>query len=191
MRVVKICGLVLAVLLAGVGLAGEKTEFVATDFFNPFGMFSQPVSGSFIERAVISCPGHEPTGNPLQPCPPGSNVHLRGSKYTVHAESTDIRVRGWYTVIANTNWDADETGPFWGTISIAVDGGGMWEGTLEGQRSLEGNRWVAVGHVVAHGTQGPVEGLVMRGTETQISPLPMPMFYTGTLTGVILEPGKH
>jgi len=191
MRLVKICGFfVLAILFAGVGLAGEKTDFVFSSFFDPYNLGGHGIAGELLHPATISCPGFEATGIPMQPCPPGSNIHWRGSVLKVRLVSSDVRVNGWCTIIANGNWDPDFTGPVWGTFSLAVDGGGIWEGTFEGQRWKEGNHWVGVDHQVGHGTQGPVEGLVMRNVETITSPTPMPALYWGETTGIILEPGK-
>ncbi len=114
---------------------------------------------------------------------PDGNVHIRGMVLEVYLEADDTRVEGTETVVGNANLDANGAGPVWGTSHIEVDygGGGVWEGTFTGKFYADGT----YSHTyVAHGIEGSVEGLEMRGTVV----FPPDPTQPGISTGTILDP---
>jgi hypothetical protein len=92
------------------------------------------------------------------------------------------------TVKANANYDANATGPVWGTFSVALDAGGTWDGTFQGIRIQEGNTWVAPLHASAQGTGGPVDGMQLLLVDRIVDFEPAGVVYIGTLQGRILDP---
>jgi len=182
----------MALLLSGnmparVTHAADITQFTATETFDPLGLLGTPV-GELLDPGVVTCPGHEPTGNPLQPCPAGSRLTIRDEKFVSRLESSGPGLSGWMTVELNANWDADYTGPAWGTFSIALDGGGSWDGTWQGRRMLEDGTWVIPLHVVGHGTGGTVEGLQFTAVDRIVSVFPNSIAYIGTIEGRVVDP---
>lgn len=171
--------------------AAEKSEFIATDYFNPLPLpgFPAPHIGELLSPPTIMCPGHEPTGNPMQPCPVGSRVHSRDGLVVSRLISDDPRVMGWLTVGLNSNLDANLEGPSWGTFRLDVDdNGGYWEGTWQGYRVAEEGYWVATIYGQANGYGGIVDGLKMMAEEQAILVTPMPIAYIGTWQGRIIDP---
>src|SRR3990172_1285732 len=60
---------------------------------------------------------------------PDGNIHIRGMKQTAHSICDDPRVTGYNYITVNANWDANYTGPIWGTFTLQSDAGGTWIGT--------------------------------------------------------------
>jgi hypothetical protein len=193
-------GLVILVLIFTLGVSaaysqpGRKTAFSGTELFNPIPIPvpGLPQIGEFLPSdSTVKCPGYEPTGDPLQPCPEGSRTHLRNFKWRSRfISSTTGMSDGWFTVVANSNLDADFTGPQWGTYSLELDSGGVIEGTYEGVRFKDGNQWVTPLHVNGRITGGPLDGAKMLGTDTIVSFTPIPIAYIGTVEGLLLMPRK-
>ncbi len=179
-----------------------KTEFIATDDWFLGGDLGQ-----------ILCPGEEFTGNPFQPCPPGTNIHIRGSMGQSQASSDDPRVTGILTYTVNGNLDVNFTGPVWGTWTLEVEAcDGTWEGIWNGQRTLLPGQpgpagmgtWIGTLHLVGHGHGECIDGLQFSATEIVTTFTPFPVAYEmvlpcgdiicppeGVLTGKILEPGQN
>lgn len=186
----------------GKGKGALKSEFVATDDWFLGGDLGQ-----------IHCPGGEFTGNPFQPCPPGTNIHVRDSIGQSQAISDDPRVTGILTYTFNGNFDESFTGPVWGTWTLEVAAcNGIWEGIWNGKRTLLPGlpgpagmgTWIGVIRLTGHGYGGCVDGLRFRATEIITTYSPFPVAYEmilpcgdpmcppeGVLTGRILEPRKH
>ncbi len=187
-------------LLTGISVAQAEV----TEIFDPYNIFGLGPIGQFLPGGEISCPGNLPTGDPLQPCPDGSRIKVRGVSYLMRMISTDPRFTGWVTVVANANVNTDGTGPEWGTASKVLDNGlGTWEGTAEGFRSLvpEGSAlpagclgrrpcWVEHLKSVLHGIEGSVEGLQAMGTTEYFTFTLFPFARHGVASGVIVPP-KH
>ena len=119
MRVTRLSVLVFAVVTLFAALPGhaaQKTIVTATDIGDPFGIFGPPTGYYDFSKFTLTCPGHEPTGNPLQPCPVGSRANWRGLVVAgVKLTSQDPRFNdGLETVEININYDANGQGPFWG-----------------------------------------------------------------------------
>lgn len=167
--------------------AAEKIEISATEAFDPFGMVGDPV-GYFVTMPTVKCPGHEPTGDPMQPCPPGSRIHLRGTVLVSRVESADELMGGWMTVEMNSNMDANATGPVWGTFSTVIDGGGTWEGTWQGLREYEDGVWTATLHVSGKGYGGLVDGMKLMAEDEIVAYTPTAVVYFGAIHGYILDP---
>ena len=178
-------------LFAPPGIAAEKSEFTATDLFNPLPLpgFPAPQIGELLAPPVIKCPGYEPTGDPSQPCPVGSRTHSRDGLVVSRLISDDPRVTGWLTVELNSNLDAYLEGPSWGKFRLDLDGGqGVWEGTWTGYRVAEDGYWVGTINGRAQGYGGIVDGMKMMAEEQIILVTPMPIAYIGTWTGRIIDP---
>ena len=48
------------------------TQLTATEVFDPWNLFGNDPVGDFTNPGMLTCPGEQPTGNPMQPCPPPS-----------------------------------------------------------------------------------------------------------------------
>jgi hypothetical protein len=95
---------------------------------------------------------------------------------------------GKVTVEVNGNLDPEFIGPEWGTFSIDLDAGGTWDGTLEGRRVKEDNLWVIPLHVSGQGTGGAVDGMQLMLVDRVVMFFPIPIAFTGTLEGRIVDP---
>jgi hypothetical protein len=189
--------------MAAVSSAGDTSmDFHATDdfLFNP----SVPPDALF---AAIQCVHGESTGNPVQPCSPGSRMHIRGVVAQSTITSTDPRFAGTETVTVNANLDVEYAGPAWGRWSLAVEGdAGWWEGGWHGTRTriaggspLGGDAWVT--HIELDGFGfGALEGLRVDASEQIVTFTPLPLPYEalgfcipaacpaeGAITGRIVE----
>ena len=167
--------------------AAKKTPVAGTETFDPFGMLGAPV-GQILDPGTVRCPGHDPTGDPLQPCPVGSRSRIRGFTYVSRVDSMDASLSGNMTVELNANFDADSTGPVWGTFSLALDAGGTLDGTFQGRRMQEDDHFIVPLQVSGQGTGGGVDGVHLMAVDliTAFSPGPFP--YTGIIEGRIVDP---
>lgn len=168
--------------------AADKTIVTGTETFDPFGLLGGGQIGDILSPGTVNCPGFEPTGDPLQPCPPGSRINFRDMKIRSRVESTDPRYTGWLTLTLNGNFDAASTGPVWGTSSIALDAGGTWDGTWQGMRVQEGGLWITPLHFSGQGTGGVVDGMQVLGVDRVVAPTPAAILYTGSVQARILDP---
>jgi hypothetical protein len=75
---------------------------------------------------------------------PNGNVHIRGMVLILNEYASDSRLSGLNTVVLNANWDANLTGPAWGTFKIMNEDGG-WEGHWEGEMTEQGGIHHATG----------------------------------------------
>lgn len=149
-----------------------------------------------IDFGTLKCVGGEPLGTwpSMPPCTPGSAVHIRGIKWLYTLETNDPRLRGDEIVVGNGNWDGwtpfgPGSGPMWGTLRIEVkDGetktGEVWEGTWTGIRTVTDDGARSSIQVVAHGSQGRVEGLIAKWDITYD-----PVVGAGLCKGWIIEAG--
>ncbi len=152
------------------------TEFTGTE--TPTG---PPKGGTF------KCPQGQPTGQ-IPPCTEGA-VHARGLVFQYLEQATDSRMSGTSTVTANANWDGwgafgPGSGPMWGTIQLPVDGGGLWEGTWTGKRTVTETGAYSTLRVVMFGTQGSVNGLKAEWVIVYTPASPV-----GNFSGRIIDPG--
>jgi len=175
-------------LIAPGAFAADKFEITASEYFNPYGLLDIPAVGQFLSMPTVSCPGHVPTGDPMQPCPAGSRTHLRGTVVVSRVESLDDTMAGWMTVELNGNMDANFAGPVWGTFRTELDAGGYWEGTWQGLRVAEDGYWTAALHVVGTGFGGAVDGMKMMAVDHIFTPVPVPVIYFGSIEGRIVNP---
>ena len=200
---IMILALVLVGSTAPVGQtsAAEKTTFTGTDTLDPFNLLGTGGVGS-ITAGTTKCPGHEPMDltlpglPPITVCPPGSRTHSRGFVMVTRFETTSDLVTGTATITVNSNFDADGTGPAWGTISIAPDASvdGTWVGTWQGVRvKVEDQTWAILVHGSAKGT-GEFEGMNYSALDDITSfslseEYPSVLVaYTGLLKGRIIDP---
>lgn len=171
----------------GYASAADKTLISGTETFDPFGLLGPPV-GQILDLGTVQCPGQEPTGDPLQPCPLGSRTHIRGFTFVSRVDSLDPSLGGEMTVVLNANFDADSTGPAWGTFSLALDAGGVWDGTFEGRRRRVGDHWVLPLHVSGRGTGGAIDGAHLMAVDVITISTPAPVAYTGEIEGRVVDP---
>jgi hypothetical protein len=182
--------LCVGILIAPTAFAAEKYDVTASEVFNPFGILpGVPVIGEFVYPGTAICPGYQPTGNPEQPCPIGSRTHLRNTVIISRLISMDARVTGFMTIELNANWDADFSGPLWGTFTLAVDSGGSWEGTWQGFRErVAEDQWDGSLNVIGKGFGGIVDGLELKAEDQIVSFTPAPIAYLGMVEIRILDP---
>ena len=171
------------------------TEFTGTE------MAAGPPS----DFGTVSCPGGQPTGlwptKPGEfpmgpPCTPGSRVHIRGMKLSYYVQSADPRITGAQDLVINGNFDGwraatvgGGSGHMWGTIRLELQNGGVktgevWEGTVNGTRTVSGDTVQSTFHDVAHGSGGRLEGLQADWHVTL-----NPISGLGECQGRILDPG--
>jgi len=164
------------------------TQLTATDVFDPYGLFGSAPVGAFLSSGTVTCPGTQPTGNPMQPCPPGSRMNFRDVSWKSRVVSPSALLTGWFNLEGNNNLDADATGPVWGTFRIELDAGGVWEGSWTADRSKPENVWVVRLRGIGLGRGGNVDGMHLRFTEVAPTPTFMPIFYIGSIDAEILVP---
>jgi hypothetical protein len=167
--------------------AAEKTTITGTDTFDPYGLLG-PAVGEIINPATITCPGYEPTEDPMLPCPAGSRINTRGFTIKTRMVADSELITGWATIVINANFDAFYTGPAWGTIRIDLDAGGTWEGNWEGIRVFDVDHWVIPVHASGHGTAGLVDGMIFKNVDVIVSPFEVVIAYFGNLQGTIIDP---
>ena len=90
----------------------------------------------------------------------------------------------------NGNFDANATGPIWGTFRLESDSGGVWIGTwtVDRTRVDDASVWVGRGRFVARGISGDVDGMHLRFSEVLTSFMPLPMAYVGSIDAEIRVP---
>jgi hypothetical protein len=125
--------------------------------------------GSVAAKATrIECTGAETL---IQYLDPGvwtfsdGNIHVRGMVELYEEASTCPQLAGLNTVTMNANWDANYAGPIWGTTVAVTNDGGVWETTWQGKTFADGSYAY---EVVGHGVAGPVEGLHMKLSATNL-----------------------
>jgi hypothetical protein len=186
----------------GKGHGAVKVEFSATDDWSPIG-------GTL---GQITCSDGEFTENPMQPCPLGTDIHVRGATAETWVLADDDRFTGNLAYTLNYNFNPDFAGTAWGTWSLEVAAcEGTWEGVWNSKRALLPDPgpagmgvWIGKIQFVGHGSGDCVDGLKVKGTEiaTTYSPIPFPhemllpcdsMFCPaeGVITGEIKGPGRH
>ena len=183
----------LGLLPALVAAQAATTLATATEVFDPFGLLGPTPVGAFTNPGVVTCPGAEPTGNPMQPCPPDSRIAVRSVAGVSRMASTSPRLAGSFSWEMNANWDADGTGPAWGTFRLELDEGGVWEGSWTNRRSKLDGMAVWVGHArfVARGTSGSVEGMQLQLTIVGTTHTLMPVFWVEPIEAEILAPASR
>jgi hypothetical protein len=178
----------LALVLAMLAVAqAVTTELQATEIFDPLGLLGNGKVGAVIDRGTVTCPGTQPTGNPLQPCPPGSRINIRGYSAKSRWTSQSPLLTGWYYAEGNFELDADQAGRVEGTFRLELDAGGVWEGSFTGDRSkVENvNGWVVRVRGVGRGSGGSVDGMQLRFTEVGTN---FGLFAVGAIDAQILAP---
>jgi len=166
------------------------TQVTGAEVFDPMNFLGAGPVGTFTNPGVMTCPGAEPTGNPMQPCPPDSRIQLRGVTGISRMASTSPQLAGSFSWEMNANWDADGTGPAWGTFRLELDEGGVWEGSWTNRRSKLDGMAVWVGHArfVGRGTSGSVQGMQLQLTIVGTTYSLLPVFWVAPIEAEILEP---
>lgn len=171
----------------GHGGPAVKTDVSAETFFDPFAGI-----GEIVYPGIVSCPSEVPTGNPMQPCPDGSRIHIRDFTIIERVDSPDPRFSGWDTVVINSNWQPDGTGSSWGTFSLALDGdNGTWDGTWEGRRRFENGMWISRLRFSGLGTGGTIDGMKAMAVGRLESVTLLPFSYYMTIEGRIIDPNNR
>lgn len=157
------------------------TQLTATEVFNPLGFLGADPVGAFINPGTLSCPGEQPTGDVMQPCPPGSRMNVRGSSWVSRVTSSSTLLTGWFYNDGNANYDANATGPVWGTFRIELDEDGVWEGSWTGKRSKVGDVWMMHVRGVGRGSGGSVDGMHLQFTEVALMPNFLAIVWLGSI----------
>ena len=164
-----------------------NTQFIATDVFDPWGILDNDPVGAFINPGTLTCPGGQPTGNPMQPCPPDSRIRVRGSSWMSRVTSSGVLLTGWFYNDGNANYDSNATGQVWGTFRIELDAGGVWEGSWTGKRSKVGDVWMMRVRGVGRGSGGSVDGMHLQFTEVALMPDFLAIVWLGSIDAEVLE----
>ncbi len=179
----------LAFLFPALAAAQAVTiQLTATDVFDPFNVLGNGPVGAFISPGTVTCPGTQPTGNPMQPCPPDSRLNFRDVSWVSRLLSSSALLTGWFHNVGNNALDANGTGQVWGTFRIELDEGGSWEGSWTADRSKVGNLWVVRSRGVGHGVGGAVDGMQLRFTEIAPMPTFIPSVWLGPMDAEVLAP---
>ncbi|MGE5359564.1 MAG: hypothetical protein ACM3NQ_11145 [Bacteroidales bacterium] len=166
-----------------------SVQLTATEVFDPLGLLPNGVAvGAFTNPGTVACPGHEPTGNPTQPCPPGSRMTFRDVGWQSRVMSSSPLLTGWFYNVGNNNFDANATGQVWGTFRIELDAGGVWHGSWTADRSKVGDMWVIRVLGVGRGIGGAIDGMQLRFTEVAPMPTFMPIVWLGSMDAEVLSP---
>ena len=157
-----------------------------------------------LSAGTMNCPGGEIQFiNDFTPfCATTGRIHFRDMAWWACYTSDDLRLSGVGMATASGNFDANYTGPVWGTWMIVPSDGCVptdlvyptvyWKGTWQGQRSQDcsGERcsWIGDLKLVGKGYGGRIDGLHIKGNEliTTYTPLPVPWEYLG-----LPEPGPE
>jgi len=166
------------------------TRMTASEVFDPMNYFGFGPVGAFTSPGTLTCPGAEPTGNPMQPCPPDRPIHLRGVTGYSRMTSQSPLLSGWFYWEMNANFDSTAAGRVWGTFRIELDAGGVWEGSWTNARGKveDEQAWVGRARFVGRGTSGSVEGMQLRFTEVGATWTPLPFFWVVPVEAEILAP---
>ncbi len=175
-------------LPAVVAAQAVTVQLTATEVFDPFDLFGSGSVGTFINSGTLNCPGARPTGNPMQPCPPGSRMNVRGASWESRVVSSSPLLTGWFYNDGNAGYDANATGQVWGTFRIELDAGGVWEGSWTGNRSRVGDVWVMRVRGVGRGSGGSVHGMHLQFTEVAPMPNFLAIVWLGSIDAEILAP---
>jgi hypothetical protein len=184
-----VCAAVLALSLPALAAAqAVGTQLAATEMFDPLDLFGGGPTGAIISPGTLTCPGTQPTGNPMQPCPPGSQIRVRDAAAKTRVMSESALLAGWMFLQANFDFDANESGHGWGTLRIELDAGGVWEASWTSDRSRVGNANVWIERIISsfgRGIGGIVDGMHLRLTETAIGST---VAYAGAIDAKVLVP---
>ena len=162
--------------------SGGNPTFSGTESFDPFGLLGAPIGTLDVSEQTIQCPGYEATF----PCPDGSRTHTRNTIINSRFESPDTG-GGWFRIVANSNFDADFTGPQWGTYTLTYDAGGVVEGVFQGVRVKDGDVW----HTLLRGngkiTGGALDGANIVITDEITGYYSFPIAYVGAIEGKVVS----
>lgn len=163
-------------------------QLTAADVFDPLNMLGNGAVGAFTSPGTVTCPGTQPTGNTMQPCPPGSRMTFRDVSWVSRLESSSALLTGSFYNVGNNALDANATGQVWGTFRIELDAGGAWEGNWTADRSKVGDVWVVRLRAAGRGTGGAVDGMQLRFTEVAPMPTFIPIVWLGSMEAELLAP---
>ncbi len=179
----------LAFLLPTVATAqAVAIQVTATEVFDPMNMLGSGPVGALISPGTVTCPGAQPTGNPMQPCPPGSRINLRNVSWESRLASSSALLTGWLYTDTNSAFDTNFTGQVWGTFRIELDDGGAWEGSVTADRCKVGGVWVVRNRGVGRGVGSAVDGMHLRFTEVAPMLTSLPLGWLGSMDAEILVP---
>jgi hypothetical protein len=156
------------------------TPFEGTDdfLFDP----NVPIDAAL---SAIACADGAPTGNPLQPCPEGSAIRVRGLPGQSIVETDDARFQGTMTIVANADFDPQYAGVVWGLWRLRLGSGeGGWRGVWYGRRVFAADpspgvpdAWITDIRLIGNGVSGATLGLRVAAHETVITYTPIPLPY--------------
>ncbi len=113
------------------------------------------------KTTVKYCEGTEALIQTLNPGAwsfPDGNIHVRGMVNQYREQINCPEINGTNIVVMNANWDANFSGPMWGT-TYQQTSYGDWEGTWSGKLNQDGT----VAYIgVSRGVSGSVSGLILK-----------------------------
>jgi hypothetical protein len=89
---------------------------------------------------------------------PDGNIHVRGMVSQYNEQMNCPEISGTNTVVMNANWDANYTGPMWGTNYLETPNGD-WKGSWSGKLNPDGTLSYTG---VSKGISGSVVGLKLK-----------------------------
>jgi hypothetical protein len=172
---------------------GLFTDVSAVESFDPYNIMERGAVGAFVDPGTVTCPDAEPTGNPMQPCPAGAPIRLRGVKGDSRLASDSPLIRGWLHWELNANFDATGAGPAWGRFRIELDYGGVWEGRWASRREFVENAGLWMGHArwAARGHGGPLTGMHLSFTEVALTQTLLPLAWVAPVEATIVAPPRR
>jgi hypothetical protein len=170
------------------GAQSVDIQLTATEVFDPLDILRTGPVGSFTSPGTVTCPGAQPTGDPTQPCPPGSRMNFRGVGWVSRLLSSSPLLTGSFYNVGNNALDQYGTGQVWGTFTIELEAGGVWQGTWTADRTKVLAVWEVRLRGVGRGVGGAVDGLQLRFTEVAPMPTFMPMVWLGSMEAEVLAP---
>jgi hypothetical protein len=117
--------------------------------------------GVSAQTTVKRCSGTESLIDMLNPGNwtfPDGNIHVRGMINQYKEQMNCPEVSGTNTVVMNANWDANYTGPMWGTTYQETPSG-VWKGFWSGKLNPDGTLSYTG---VSKGISGSVVGLILK-----------------------------
>lgn len=164
--------------------AGHQSNRVAKSHFTEFSATDEWLAGG--ELGQITCLEGEFSGNPFQPCPPGTDIRIRESSSLSQVYSDDPRLTGLLTLTFNADFGPDFAGPVWGTWTLETDTcDGVWEGRWSGHRAFVPDQpglfgpgiWIGNFRITAQGYGGCIDRLSLAAEEVVTTITTFPVAY--------------
>lgn len=164
--------------------------------------------------STVKCPGGElevdPFGVPSCSDSNTGRLHFRDGAAWTCMTANDTRMTGVGVYTSNGNFDANATGPVWGTWTLVptddcdkdgsypedlvMNATSYWQGSWNGQRQLYSvngfDVWIGALKVIGNGVGGDLDGLQFKGSEwiKTYTPYPVPFEFLPPELGLFDAP---